>query len=57
MQLFGGVDLAAKANFSGHPGGAFPKNRGGQLVARLVDQRTGEVLAFADDGGLDEGGL
>jgi hypothetical protein len=57
MQLFGRVDLAAQADFGGHPGGACPEDGGGQLVARLVDQRTGEVLAFADDDGLGEGGL
>ena len=52
VQLVGGVDFAVEADFFCHGGGARPRIGGGELVAGLVDQRAGEVLALADDDAL-----
>ncbi len=49
VQLFGGVDLPVEANLLGHERGALAEDGGRELVAGLVDQRAGKVLAFADD--------
>ena len=38
VQLFGGVDLPAEADFGSHQRGALAEEGGGELVARLVDQ-------------------
>jgi hypothetical protein len=46
------VDLATQSNFGGHQRGALSEDGGRELVARLIDQRAGEVLAFADDDGF-----
>ena len=46
-----------QADFAGHLRGALAEDGRGELVARLVDQRAGEVLALADDDALGECGF
>ena len=57
VELVGGVDRRVEADFIGHLDGALAKDGGGELVAGLVDQRAGEVLAFADDDALSKCGF
>ncbi len=57
MQLLGGIDLTLQADFFGHLGGTFAKNRRRQHIAGLVDQRTRPVLRFGEDGSFDKSEL
>ncbi len=41
-----------KPHFGRHLGSAFAQDSGSKLVARLIDQRAGEVLALANDHAL-----
>ena len=49
VELFGGVDLGFESVGLGHGCGALAEDGGGELVAGLVDEFAGEVLAFGDD--------
>ena len=57
VQFLGRVDCAGEPHFLRHLRGALPENGRGQLVARLVHQRAGKVLALADDDAFGKGGF
>ena len=57
VQLVCRVDSHSRGRLRRPFGGALAEDGRGELVARLVDQRAGEVLAFADDDAFSKGGL